>query len=162
MEYISKSIYSRPEIRRTLLPLWSAWVLTAFGAVCGVLMIMLKEMSQSITSLLLGCAFVGGCALLTVLCYWTFGDSRRPYNKELRVTLEPTHTYYSSSMEKQIVSALESGDEAALQAIKRHTQPQLVLVRYSDSDERIYYSQLTRVEGGRYIPLTNIIVNKVK
>ena len=162
MEYIRKSIYSRPEIRRTLLPLWSAWVLTAVGAICGVLMIILKGMSEGVTSLLLGGIFLGGCALLTVLCYWTFGDSRRPYSKELKAPLEPTYTYYSPSMEKQIVAALESGDEAALQGIRRQAQPELALVRYSDNDERIYYSQLTRVEGKRYIPLTEIIVNKVK
>ncbi len=162
MEYIRKQIYSRPEIRRTLLPLWSAWVLTAVGALCGAAMFMYKGSSEGISSLLLGGVMVGGCALLTVLCYWAFGDSRRPYSKELHAVLEPTYAYYSSAMQGQIIAALEANDEIALEAIKKQPKPELALVRYSDKEERVYYSQLTRVEGKRYIPLTEIIINKVK
>ncbi len=110
----------------------------------------------------LGGIIVGVCSLLTVLCYWAFGDSRRPYSKELHTVLEPTYAYYPLSSEKALVAALESGDEKALDSIKRQPKPELALVRYSDRDERIYYSQLTRVEGKRYIPLTEIIVNKIK
>ena len=162
MEYIRKQIYSRPEIRRTLLPLWSAWVLTAVGALCGAAMFMYKGSSEGISSLLLGGVMVGVCALLTVLCYWAFGDSRRPYSKELHAVLEPTYAYYSSAMQGQIIAALEANDEIALEAIKKQPKPELSLVRYSDKEERVYYSQLTRVEGKRYIPLTEIIINKVK
>ena len=162
MEYIRKQIYSRPEIHRTLLPLWSAWVLTAVGALCGAAMFMYKGSSEGTSSLLLGGVMVGGCALLTVLCYWAFGDSRRPYSKELHAVLEPTYAYYSSAMQGQIIAALEANDEIALEAIKKQPKPELALVRYSDKEERVYYSQLTRVEGKRYIPLTEIIINKVK
>lgn len=162
MEYIRKSIYSRPEIRHTLLPLWSAWALIAVGAVCGVAMFMYKGASEGLSSLFLSGVIVGACGLLTVLCYWTFGDSRRPYSKELHAVLEPTYAYYPLSSEKALVAALEANDETALEAIKRQPKPELALVRYSDRDERIYYSQLTRVEGKRYIPLTEIIVNKLK
>ena len=159
MEYIRKSIYSRPEIRRTLLPLWSAWALTAVGAVCGVIFFVQDSMSDGNSSLLLGGMVTGACTLLTVLCYWLFGDSRRPYHRELHAVLEPTYAYYPSSAEKQIVAALEANDEQALEAVKRQAKPELALVRYSDKEERVYYSQLTRVEGKRYIPLTEIIVN---
>ena len=162
MEYIRKSIYSRPEIRRTLLPLWSAWALTAVGAVCGVIMFTANGLSEGGRSGLLGGVIVGVCGLLTVLCYWAFGDSRRPYSKELRAVLEPTYAYYSSAMQGQIIAALEAKDEKALEVIKRQAKPELALVRYSDKEERVYYSQLTRVEGKRYIPLTDIIINNVK
>lgn len=162
MEYIRKQIYFRPEIRRTLLPLWSAWALTAVGAVCGVLYFLLPDLPAGGSSALIGGVIVGVCALLTVLCYWVFGDSRRPYSKELHTVLEPTYAYYPFTAEGQLVAALEAGDEKALDAIKRQPKPELALVRYSDHDEHIYYSQLTRVEGKRYIPLTEIIVNKIK
>lgn len=161
MEYIRKQIYSRPEIRHTLLPLWSAWALSAIGAVCGATILMLNGLSENLSSLLLGGVIMGACSLLTVLCYWLFGDSRRPYSKELHATLEPTYAYYSLALQMQIVSALVEGDEQALEKIKRQPKPELALVRYSDKKERIYYSQLTRVEGRKYIPLTDIIVNKV-
>lgn len=162
MEYIRKSIYSRPEIRRTLLPLWSAWALTAVGVVCGILFFMLKDLSDGASSAFIGGMIVGGCGLLTALCYWLFGDSRRPYSKELHAVLEPTYAYYSSVMQEPIILALEAGDEDALESIKRQPKPELALVRYSDKEERVYYSQLTRVEGKRYIPLTEIIINKKK
>ena len=162
MEYIRKSIYSRPEIRRALLPLWSAWALTAVGAVCGIIMFTVNGLSDAGQSGLLGGVIVGACGLVTVLCYWAFGDSRRPYSKELHTMLEPTYAYYPLSAEKPLLAALETNDEVALEAIKRQPKPELALVRYSDKEERVYYSQLTRVEGKRYIPLTDIIINKVK
>ena len=121
-----------------------------------------NALSEGGQSGLLGGAIVGGCALVTALCYWAFGDSRRPYSKELHTVLEPTYAYYSSAMQEPIIFALEAKDERALESIKRQPKPELALVRYSDKEERIYYSQLTRVEGRKYIPLTEIIVNKVK
>lgn len=162
MEYIRKSIYSLPEIRRTLQPLWSAWALTAVGAVCGVLYFLLPNLSAGGSSALIGGVIVGACALLTVLCYWLFGDSRRPYSRELHAVLEPTYAYYPTSAEEAVVAALEAHDEQALEAIKRQPKPELALVRYSDKNEYIYYSQLTRVDGKRYLPLTEIIINKIK
>lgn len=161
MEYIRKSIYSLPEIRHTLLPLWSAWVLTAIGAVCGVLMFMLPNLSVGGSSALAGGVIVGVCSLLTVLCYWTFGDSRRPYSRDLHAVLEPTYAYYASAQQQAVVAALEAKDERALEAVKRQAKPELALVRYSDKEERVYYSQLTRVDGKRYLPLTDIIVNSL-
>lgn len=123
MEYIRKSIYSLPEIRRTLLPLWSAWALTAVGALCGVLMFMIKDLSVGGQSTFLGGVIVGACSLLTVLCYWAFGDSRRPYSKEVHAVLEPTYAYYSSAMQGQIIAALEANGEVALEAIKKQPKP---------------------------------------
>lgn len=162
MEYIRKQIYTRPEIRRTLLPLWSAWMLTAVGIVCGAAIFMNKGISEGASSLLIDGVIVGACSLLTVLCYWAFGDSRRPYSKELHAVLEPTYAYYPFTAEKQLVAALEANDEVALESVKRQPRPELALVRYSDRNERVYYSQLTRIEGKRYIPLTEIFVNKIK
>lgn len=162
MEYIRKSIYTRPEIRRTLLPLWSAWALTAVGAVCGVIFVVNQNVSTGASSALLGGMITGACALVTVLCYWTFGDSLRPWHRELHAVLEPTYTYYSSSVQPQLVAALESGDEKALEAVKKQAMPELALVRYSDKEERVFYSQITRVEGKRYIPLTEIFINDLR
>lgn len=162
MEYIRKSIYSRPEIRRTLLPLWSAWALTAIGALCGVPYFLADGIGEAGRSGLMGGMIVGGCALVTVLCYWLFGDSKRPYHRELHAVLEPTYAYYSPSVQAQIIAALEACDEKGLEAIKRQPKPELALIRYSDKEERIYYSQLTRVEGKRYIPLTDIIINDLR
>lgn len=162
MEYIRKSIYSLPEIRRTLLPLWSAWALTAVGVACGVVYVMVPDLSTGGASALVGGVLVGACSLLLTLCYYLFGDSRRPYSREVHAVLEPTYAYYSSSLQQAVTDALQSHDEKALEHIKRQATPELALVRYSDKEERVYYSQLTRVDGKRYIPLTDIIINKIK
>ena len=162
MEYIRKSIYSLPEIRRTLLPLWSAWALTAVGVACGVVYVMVPDLSTGGASALVGGVLVGACSLLLTLCYYLFGDSRRPYSREVHAVLEPTYAYYSSSLQQAVTDALQSHDEQALEHIKRQATPELALVRYSDKEERVYYSQLTRVDGNRYIPLTDIIINKIK
>lgn len=161
MEYIRKSIYSRPEVRHVLLPLWSAWALVAVGAVCLFFSLTLSDLSTGASSALTGGIVVGGCALVMVLCYWLFGDSRRPYSKELHAVLEPTYTYYAPATESALRAALEAGDEQALEAVKRTAQPELALVRYSDKQERVFYSQLLRVEGKKYVPLTDIYVNKI-
>ena len=162
MEYIRKSIYTLPEIRRTLLPLWSAWALTAVGAVCGAVYLMVPGLTVGGASALVGGVIVGACSLLLTLCYYLFGDSRRPYSRELHAVLEPTYAYYAAERQAAVVAALEAHDEKALDTVKRQPTPELALVRYSDKEERVYYSQLTRVEGKRYIPLTDIIINKIK
>ena len=162
MEYIRKSIYTLPEIRRTLLPLWSAWALTAVGVVCGVVYVMVPNLSTGGASALIGGVIVGACSLLLTLCYYLFGDSHRPYSRDLHAVLEPTYAYYSSSLQQAVTDALQAHDEQALEHIKRQATPELALVRYSDKAERIYYSQLTRVDGKKYIPLTEIIINKLK
>lgn len=162
MEYIRKSIYTLPEIRRTLLPLWSAWALTAVGVVCGVAYLMVPNLSTGGASALIGGVLIGACSLLMTLCYYLFGDSRRPYNREMHAVLEPTYAYYSTAMQQAVTDALLSHDEQALNRIKRQATPELALVRYSDKEERVYYSQLTRVDGKKYIPLTDIIINKTK
>jgi hypothetical protein len=162
MEYIKTSIYSRPEIRRVVLPLWSAWALTAVGAVCGVLYFTLQGLTTGGSSALLGGMAVGGFSLAVVVCYYLFGDSRRPYSKELHAVMEPTIVYYASQYENLLIEVLQSGDEQALEGIKRSATPELALVRYSDKRERVFYSQLTRVAGERFIPITEIIVNDLR
>ena len=161
MEYIRKSIYNLPEIRRAVRPLWSAWIIAAIGAICGVIYFLVPNMSAGLTSFMLGGLIVGALSLTIVLCYWLFGDSRRPYSRELHTLLEPTYAYYPNGAEASVKAALEGKDEKALDAIKRQLKPELALVRYSDANETVFYSQLTRVEGTRYVPLTEIIVNKL-
>lgn len=159
MEYIRKSIYKLPEIRHTLLPLWTGWMLTAVGIVCGALFLKLDNLSAGWSSTFVGAMVIGGCSLITIICYYLFGDSRRPYSRELHAVLEPTYTYYAFPVQNDVVAALEAHDEVALSRVKKTSQPELALVRYSDPDDRVFYSQLTRVEGDSYIPITEIIIN---
>ena len=162
MEYIRKSIYKLPEIRHILRPLWAAWAMAFIGVVCAAVYFLASGLSAGVSSMLLSGMIVGGCSLLTVLCCYLFGDSHRPYSRELKAMLEPTYTYYAYTQQGAVTEALMSCNETALDAIKRNAKPELALVRYSDKDERIFYSQLTMVEGKHYKPLTDIIINRIK
>ncbi|MBP3764034.1 MAG: hypothetical protein J6I49_09205 [Bacteroidales bacterium] len=162
MEYIKKSIYSLPEIRRGLKPLWSVWALVAAGAVCGALYWFLPGLSQGLASMLGAMAVLGVMTLVLLLGFYLFGDSRFPYHRGRHSLLEPTVAYYAAAAQGQLVSALQAGDEQALEAVKRQPRPDLVLVRYSDDEDSLFYSQLLRVEGSRWEPITDIFINDLK
>ena len=158
MENINKQIYTLPEIRRITKPLWAGWIITAIGAVCGCI----SAFCQNISSDLIYVTIIGVLSLLLTLCYYLFGDSRRPYHKELHTILEPEIFYFAYSEQQQLLGALESNDEKALASIKRVSQPQLILVRFSDKAETIYYSQLLRSSSyGKYEPLSDIFINNL-
>lgn len=158
MENIKKQIYTLPEIRRIIKPLWTGWIVTAIGAVCGFV----SAFCENISSDLIYVAIVGAMSLILTLCYYLFGDSRRPCHKELHAVLKPEVFYYDYSEQQPLLDALESGDEKALASIKRVSQPQLILIRYSDKAETIYYSQLLRsTSNGENEPLTDIFVNNL-
>ena len=158
MENIKKQIYTLPEIRRIIKPLWTGWIVTAIGAVCGFV----SAFCENISSDLIYVEIVGAMSLILTLCYYLFGDSRRPYHKELHAVLEPEVFYYDYSEQQPLLDTLESGDEKALASIKRVSQPQLILIRYSDKAETIYYSQLLRsTSNGENEPLTDIFVNNL-
>ena len=156
MEHIKKSIYRMPGMRRALKPLWAAWALVVPGAVCGGLYAGIDGLSEGLSSTLVFFAAMGALCLVLVLCYWLFGDSRRPYSRELHALLDPTTAYYEPASRQALLSALEAGDEKALDAVRRVPGGKLALVRYSDCGERVYYSQL--VEDG--VPVSDIIVSK--
>ncbi|MDY6288552.1 MAG: hypothetical protein SPM02_03765 [Bacteroidales bacterium] len=161
MQNIKQAIYTRPEIRHCIKPLWSAWIIVLIGALCGAIYLIGGGMSPSLSSLFLYMAALGVLTLLFIICFYLFGDSRFPYSKPLHRRLEPTLTYYPESSLPQLTEALEKGDEAALATVKRVASPQLVLVRYSDEPETVYYSQILRYEGKNLIPLTDIFINNI-
>ena len=162
MENIKQKIYTLPEIRRITKPLWSGWIIAAIGAVCGIIGIFNQTISPTTASDLICVAIVGVLSLILTLCYYLFGDSRRPYHKELHTILEPTLTYYPLSEQQHLVTALENKDEKALAAIKKISQPELILLRYSDKEETIFYSQLLRTNANKqHEPLTDIFINNL-
>ena len=162
MKNIKQSIYSRPEIRHCIKPLWTAWVLVAIGAVSALIYLSVDGLSPNVASLFVYTAGLGACSLLFVLCFYLFGDSRFPYSTKLRSRLEPTYAYYDESSLQPLTDALAQCDEAALGTIKRISAPGLVLVRYSDTPERVYHSQILRREGKKLTPLTDIYINEIQ
>ena len=150
-----------PEIRHTMKPLWTAWLMTAIGAVCGAIYYLVKGIPEGLGWMLLMIAIIGMVALATVICYYIFGDSRRPFDKVAKKTLEPMSYYYARSAKQQLIDALNNGDEAAINAAKKTTSCELVLIRYSDKADTLHYSQLLDMDAnGKLQPLTDIIVKR--
>lgn len=163
MENIKKQIYTLPEIRRVTLPLWPAWAVTAVGIACGLIALLNDNIPAVYSSDLICFALIGCFSLILTLSYYLVGDSRRPYHKQLHKVLEPELTYYATNEQQHLIDALEAHDEEALSSIKKNSQPQLVLMRYSDKEETIFYSQLLRATSTRQMePLTDIIINNIK
>jgi hypothetical protein len=124
--------------------------------------VLADDLSDSMRSTCLYMGIFGLLTLLFILTFYLFGDSRFPYSKELHCRLEPTRDYYAETSLGQLTEALSAGDEAALALVKKTIMPQLVLLRYSDSMERVFYSQLLRQEGETLVPVTDIFVSKTK
>jgi len=161
MQNIKQEIYNRPEIRHCIKPLWSGWIIVLIGAVCSAIFLLGNNMKPVVSSLFMYMGAIGAFTLFFILCFYLFGDSRFPYHKTLHRRLEPTLCYYSESSLQELVEALEKGDEEALGRVKRVSTPQLVLIRYSDAPESIYYSQVLRQQGKSLDPLTDIYVNNI-
>lgn len=155
-------IYSRQEIRRSVKPLWSAWALVLIGAVFAAVYFMADNLSDSMRDTCLYMGLLGLLTLLFVMAFYLFGDSRFPYSKELHCRLEPTRDYYAEASLAQLTEALGNGDEAALAKVKKTIVPELVLLRYSDNKERVFYSQLLRQEGERLVPISDIFVSETR
>ena len=162
MENIKKQIYTLPEIRRVTLPLWPAWAVTAVGLACGLIALLNNNIPAAYSSDLICFALLGCFSLILTLLYYLVGDSHRPYHRNLHKILEPELTYYAPAEQQHIIDALNAHDEKALSSIKKNSQPQLVLMRYSDKEETIFYSQLLRATTSRQMePLTEIIINNI-
>jgi hypothetical protein len=162
MKNINEMIYSRQEIRRSVKPLWSAWALVLIGAVFAAVYFMADNLSDSMRDTCLYMGLLGLLTLLFVMAFYLFGDSRFPYSKEFHCRLEPTRDYYAEASLDQLTEALGNGDEAALAKVKKTIVPELVLLRYSDNKERVFYSQLLRQEGERLVPITDIFVSETR
>ncbi len=160
MDYIKHAIYKRPEIGRCIKPLWSGWILVLIGAV-GFLLFFTTNVKPAVSSLFMYIGFMGACTLLFILCFYLFGDSRFPYHKTLHRRLEPTICYYGESSLQNLEEALEKGDEDALKKVRKVSEPQLVLIRYSDDLETVFYSQILRQQGNSLVPLTDIYYNNL-
>ncbi|MDY5969388.1 MAG: hypothetical protein SPJ13_05195 [Bacteroidales bacterium] len=157
MERIEKSIYSMPGITRHLRPQPACYILIALGAVCGWLLNATQTSSQWLEGLYLLLLGTGAFSLLLLMCYYLFGDSRRPYYKPGKKLLEPEYFYFNSGCKDALLHALDAKDEDAICRIKRTSIPELVMVHYSDEAGCVIYAQLQESRGGELVPISNIV-----
>lgn len=157
MEKIEKSIYSLPEISRHLRSQPACYILVALGVASCWLLKATHTSSQWLSGMYILFAGAGAFALLLLLCYYTFGDSRRPYYKPGKKILEPEYFYYGMGSKESLQAALENKDENAICRMKKTSVPELVLVHYSDKTGKIIYEQLQERCNGKFVPVSNIV-----
>ena len=158
MEYpnIDKEIYHLPEMGKRMKSMLWAWICVALAAVACYFYVS-GFFSESVNSLMLGLVAVGVFALATMLCYYTFGDSRRPFHKPSKRLLERTYFFYSPREQQNLLDAVADDDGNSWLKIKRSATPELVLVRYSDEAEEIAYMQLQEYHDGVKVPVSPIV-----
>lgn len=156
-EKIEKSIYSRPEISRHLRPQPAGLIIIGVGIVCGSLYAVVHN--APLRSMLLMAAGTGAFTLVLMLCYYLFGDSRRPYYKPAHALLEPEYIYYSAASKDTLLDAMTRGDEVALQHVKKNTIPELVLVRFSNDDNSVVFQQLQQPHGRISEAMSDVVSN---
>lgn len=157
MEYpnIDKEIYHLPEMGKRMKSMLWAWICVAIAAVACYFYVS-GFFSESVNSLMLGLVAVGVFALVTMLCYYTFGDSRRPFHKPSKRLLERTYFFYSPREQQNLLDAVADDDGDSWLKIKRSATPELVLVRYSDESEEISYMQVQELRDGVKVPISPI------
>ena len=158
MEYpnIDKEIYHLPEMGKRMKSMLWAWICVALAAVACYFYVS-GFFSESVNSLMLGLVAVGVFALATMLCYYTFGDSRRPFHKPSKRLLERTYFFYSPREQQNLLDAVADDDGNSWLKIKRSATPELVLVRYSDEAEKVAYMQLQEYHDGVKVPVSPIV-----
>ena len=158
MEYpnIDKEIYHLPEMGKRMKSMLWTWICVAIAAVACYFYVS-GFFSESVNSLMLGLVAVGVFALATMLCYYTFGDSRRPFHKPSKRLLERTYFFYSPREQQNLLDAVADDDGNSWLKIKRSATPELVLVRYSDEAEKVAYMQLQEYRDGVKVPVSPIV-----
>ncbi len=152
---IDKEIYFLPEMGKRLKSMLWAWICVAVAAVACFFYVA-GFFSESVSSLMLGLVAIGVFALVTMLCYYTFGDSRRPYHKPSKRILERTYFFYSPREQQDLMAVVTGDDDDNWSKIKRSATPELILVRYSDEEEQIAYMQLQEYRDGVKVPISPI------
>lgn len=162
MNNIYKEIYNLPEIQKRLRPLTPAWICTVIGLASGFILVTNPSLSEGLNALLSALAAIGIGALITILCYYTFGDSRAPYHKPSHKLLTSEQIFYSATSKEAVVKAVAEHDMDGLSKIKKSNVPQIVLVRYSDEEETVAFSQVVDNQGEKMEPLTDIIADNLR
>lgn len=157
METIYKTIYRQPEIQKRLRTQVWALICTAIGVIALALMLTTEEATAGVSSLLLGLIVVGAFGLVSLICYYTFGDCQAPYHKPSKKILEAEEQYYAIQQRQAVLDAVNNGDRQALQNVKKSNKPEIIVVSYSDDAEEVVYFQVIDNTKKQAEALTEII-----
>ena len=164
-ENIDKQIYRlSPNIGKRYLPLYGGYACILIGGITLLVYTGIGDMQQHRTlgELLAVIIFTGATALLTVLCYYLFGDCRRPCYKPDRSPIEREELLYDSEQRNIIVKMVKNGDTEALMQLPTSTRADLIVILYNDAKKRITAMQAFENVTGEPIPITEIIFNEKK
>ena len=159
MNHIDKEIYAQQGVSKRLchLNIWY-YILTLLGLIATVLYLLVPKFSNS--SLLLIFMSLGGFCLVVIICFYLFGDCRKPYCNPNSQFLERTFDYYPASSRQQLTEALQCGDRVALDNIKRCPTSDLMLVRFNSSADNSAFCQLIEQRNGTDTPLSEVFFVK--
>lgn len=158
-ENIDKQIYRlSPNIGKRYLPLYGGYACILIGGIALLVYTGIGDMQQHRTlgELLAVIIFTGATALLTVLCYYLFGDCRRPCYKPDRSPIERTEHFFDSEQRDNVVKAVQNGEYETLMLLPSSTRADLIAIIYCDANKRIIAMQAFEDMAGSHLPITKI------
>lgn len=155
MQHIDKEIFKQEGVTKRLQPL-NKWyyILSALGIACTALYLLAPNLAGFVSALVLMGLAVGDLCLLIAICYYLFGDCRKPYDKDSETFLERSFNYYPGTSQQLLAEALEGGSLAEIEKIKSCPTSDLMMVRYSNEKNGECHCQLLRQQESKEVPLT--------
>lgn len=164
-ENIDKQIYRlSPNIGKHYLPLYGGYACILAGGIALLVYVCIGDMQQrqTLSELLAAIIFTAAAALLTVLCYYLFGDCRRPCYKPDRSIIEREERFDDLEQLDSIVKMVQNGEAEKLMQLPSSTRADLIVIIYSDGEKRLTAMQAFENETGAPCPVTEIYFNEKK
>ena len=161
-ENIDKQIYRLSQnIGKNYLPLYGGYACCLAGIIAFLIFKNLNPTApQWLAELLVGIIAIGALSLLTVLCYYLFGDCCRPYYKPDYCPIERDELFFDADSRGRVIRMVCDGEVESLKQVPTSTRADIVVVLYSDVNQKIIAMQAFYNEAGRLTPATSIYYNE--
>lgn len=159
---IDRQIYHlSPNISKHLLPLYGGYICSAVGVPAALIYLSVDLSQRQILSELIAVLMTfGGISLLLVVCFYLFGDCKRPFYRPERELLEREEIFYDNSERETIIKYVKNGNLKALEEMHTSIQAQIIVVSYRDKAQRITAIQAFENDADRLTPITDIFFNE--
>ena len=161
LKNIDKHIYTvSSDIKKSYKHLTWAFICILLGAIALWLYVSYESIAQHEvwSGLMLMIIFAGVFSLVTLICYYIFGDCYSPYYKPTKEWLNREEVYFSSSNIDKIKQSIDEKNIPALSNFPKSIVPQVVVVKYSNDKESVMAIQAFDNADGVMQPVTDIVV----
>lgn len=138
-----------PDIKKKYAnPFWGL-VMSAIGAGLVVLWFLSPAIraNGAASGWILGLGVCGLLVAVTLVCYYLFGDCKKPYYKPSKSVMDRYEHYYDAENSRKAAEYLMDGDFAAIARLPRAHQPLHMLVMYRSEGGEFLAAQMVDATG---------------